>query len=126
MQTLRKAQDELAQTKSRLQSVQDTATTNSRQLSKTEKSYKQKLDEAKVKVATAEGSWQARLRELESRNRQLEEKVKRERQGAKERVNELVSQISGLKEQVVAQQRRGKQLDEVLKEAKGKANSASA
>lgn len=82
------------------------------------KSAEQKLDEARIKVANAEGAWQARLRELQERNRELEEKVKRERQGAKERVNELLGQVTDLKEQVTSQHRRGKQLDEVLREAK--------
>lgn len=79
------------------------------------KTAEEKLNEAKVKVATAEGSWQARLRELQERNRELEEKVKRERQGAKERMNELTTQVQNLKEQVDASDRRGKQLDSVIK-----------
>lgn len=79
------------------------------------KTAEEKLNEAKVKVAAAEGSWQARLRELQERNRELEEKVKRERQGAKERMNELMVQVTNLKEQVEASDRRGKQLDSVIK-----------
>ncbi|KAH9815255.1 hypothetical protein DFH28DRAFT_969151 [Melampsora americana] len=83
------------------------------------KTAEEKLSEAKVKVATAEGSWQARLRELQERNRELEEKVKRERQGAKERMNELTTQVQNLKEQVDASDRRGKQLDSVIKTQQG-------
>lgn len=79
------------------------------------KTAEEKLSEAKVKVAAAEGSWQARLRELQERNRELEEKVRRERQGAKERMNELVAQIAHLKEQVEGADRRGKQIDSVIK-----------
>jgi hypothetical protein len=45
------------------------------------------------KIGTAEGKWELRFRELEQRCRAAEEKVKRERQGAKERVQELQSII---------------------------------
>ncbi|KAG0151855.1 hypothetical protein CROQUDRAFT_401423 [Cronartium quercuum f. sp. fusiforme G11] len=83
------------------------------------KTAEEKLAEAKTKVSAAEGSWQARLRELQERNRELEEKVRRERQGAKERMAELVGQISYLKEQVEGTDRRGKQLDSVIKATSG-------
>jgi len=47
----------------------------------------------RMKIGQAEGKWEARFRELENRCRAAEEKVKRERQGAKERVAELQSII---------------------------------
>ena len=53
----------------------------------------EKLDEARQKVSTAESRWEARLKELEQRCRAAEEKTKRERQGGKERVAELLQQV---------------------------------
>lgn len=48
-----------------------------------------KLADARNKVAVAQESWEARLKEMAKRLHEAEEKVKRERQGAKERVHEL-------------------------------------
>ncbi|SNX84315.1 related to Myosin heavy chain [Melanopsichium pennsylvanicum] len=48
-----------------------------------------RLSEAKVKYGEGEGKWAARIKELELRCKAAEERVKRERQGAKERVAEL-------------------------------------
>ncbi|CBQ72955.1 related to Myosin heavy chain [Sporisorium reilianum SRZ2] len=48
-----------------------------------------RLAEAKVKYGEGEGKWAARIKELELRCKAAEERVKRERQGAKERVAEL-------------------------------------
>ncbi|KAJ9479184.1 hypothetical protein PHBOTO_002659 [Pseudozyma hubeiensis] len=49
----------------------------------------ERLAEAKVKYGEGEGKWAARIKELELRCKAAEERVKRERQGAKERVAEL-------------------------------------
>lgn len=56
-----------------------------------------KFAEAKGKVATAEDHWQARLRELMNKLKEAEEKNKRERQGAKERVRDLQQNIRWVK-----------------------------
>lgn len=48
-----------------------------------------RLAEAKTKYGEGEGKWAARVKELELRCKAAEERVKRERQGAKERVAEL-------------------------------------
>ncbi|TKY85692.1 hypothetical protein EX895_005232 [Sporisorium graminicola] len=48
-----------------------------------------RLAEAKTKYGEGEGKWAARIKELELRCKAAEERVKRERQGAKERVAEL-------------------------------------
>ena len=45
------------------------------------------------KTTVADNKWEARVKEYESRLRAAEERVKRERQGAKERVNELETTI---------------------------------
>ena len=45
------------------------------------------------KTTAADSKWEARVKEYESRLRTAEEKVKRERQGYKERVLELENQI---------------------------------
>ncbi|CAH7686023.1 hypothetical protein PPACK8108_LOCUS20620 [Phakopsora pachyrhizi] len=90
------------------------------------KTTEEKFKEAKIKVSTVEASWQARLKELQERNRELEEKVKRERQGAKERKNELDSQVSQLREQIEASDKRGKQLELILKKNQESVKSNSA
>jgi len=41
------------------------------------------------KTSTADNKWEARVKEYETRLRAAEERVKRERQGGKERINEL-------------------------------------
>jgi hypothetical protein len=53
----------------------------------------ERLADARVKYSEGEGKWAARIKELEMRCRQAEEKYKRERQGAKERVAEMNEQI---------------------------------
>jgi len=45
------------------------------------------------KTTDADTKWESRVKEFESRMRAAEERVKREKQGAKERVNELEKQI---------------------------------
>lgn len=49
----------------------------------------EKLEEARSKVALAEGKWEGKLRELQTRLLATEEKLRRERQGARARVSEL-------------------------------------
>ena len=53
----------------------------------------EKFAEAKIKTGDAEEQWEARLRELMVKLREAQEKNKRERQGAKERVRELQQTI---------------------------------
>lgn len=78
-----------------------------------------KLGEARTKVGIAEGKWEARLRELEARLKASEEKVKRERQGAKERVAELGETIRDLEDQVEGAKRRDAQLGQVVMQRAG-------
>jgi predicted nucleic acid-binding Zn-ribbon protein len=54
---------------------------------------KEKLDEAQCKVSAAEEKWAARLCELEAQLRVAQEKAKRERQSARERVADLVESL---------------------------------
>ena len=48
------------------------------------------------KTTQADGKWEARVKEYESRLRAAEERVKRERQGAKERVAELETTVKSV------------------------------
>lgn len=73
----------------------------------------ERLIEAKSKYGEGEGKWAARIKELESRNRAAEERVKRERQGAKERVTELIEQVRRLEKELEGATKRNKLLDEV-------------
>ena len=52
-----------------------------------------KFAEAKDKVALAEGKWETRLKELKARAKASDERVRREREGAKDRVKELGESI---------------------------------
>ena len=54
------------------------------------------------------------MREYENRIKIAEEKVKRERQGYKERTKEMEGVIEGLERQVSHQKRVNAQLDDVL------------
>ncbi|KAA1114519.1 hypothetical protein PGT21_011974 [Puccinia graminis f. sp. tritici] len=74
----------------------------------------EKFNEAKLKVASVEASWLARLKELQDRNKELEEKVKREKRSAKERKADLDLQVSGLKDQIASSDHRSKQLEDLL------------
>lgn len=68
------------------------ASSAEKRLKATEDQYqllRDKFENGKVKTSSAEEQWMARLRELQKRNQELEEKAKRERQGAKERIREL-------------------------------------
>ena len=73
----------------------------------------ERLVEAKSKYGEGEGKWAARIKELESRVRAAEERVKRERQGAKERVAELVEQMRRLEKELEGATKRNKLLDTV-------------
>lgn len=80
----------------KIQSLSAKASTAERRLLATQNQLEQaeeKLEEARTKVSNAESRWEARLKELELRCRAAEEKTKRERQGGKERVNELLQQV---------------------------------
>ncbi|CAO1635015.1 unnamed protein product [Parajaminaea phylloscopi] len=70
-----------------------------------------RLGEASAKYSSAETKWQARIHELEARVRAAEEKVKRERQGAKERVAEQQEQRRKLERDVQDAQRRLKTVE---------------
>jgi chromosome segregation ATPase len=73
----------------------------------------ERLIEAKSKYGEGEGKWAARIKELESRNKAAEERVKRERQGAKERVTELIEQVRRLEKELDGATKRNRLLDEV-------------
>jgi predicted nucleic acid-binding Zn-ribbon protein len=53
----------------------------------------EKMAAMNQKTTAADSKWEARVKEYETRLRTAEEKVKRERQGYKERVLELENQI---------------------------------
>ncbi|GAA5934328.1 hypothetical protein JCM1841_004441 [Sporobolomyces salmonicolor] len=106
---------------SRLSVAQSRAQTLERRLAATQaqlKDAEDKLGEQRMKIGVAEGKWEARFRELEGRCRAAEEKVKRERQGAKERVGELMGTIKTLEGQVSGARKRDQLLDEVIKQQK--------
>lgn len=71
----------------------------------------ERLTEAKTKYNEGESKWLARIKELEARCKAAEEKVKRERQGAKERVAEQQEMRRKLEAEVAAAQRRLKTVD---------------
>jgi len=62
----------------------------------------------------ADEKWEARVKEYEARLRAAEEKVKRERQGGKERVAELETAVANLKRQLELAQKRSGQVADVL------------
>lgn len=53
----------------------------------------EKVASMSQKTAAADSKWEARVKEYEARLKSAEERVKRERQGSKERVNELENQL---------------------------------
>ena len=65
-----------------------------------------RLAEAKLKYGQGEGKWAARIKELELRCKAAEERVKRERQGAKERVTELEAVKARLERELESATRR--------------------
>ncbi|EGN96476.1 hypothetical protein SERLA73DRAFT_170829 [Serpula lacrymans var. lacrymans S7.3] len=65
------------------------------------------------KTVTVDSKWEARVKEYEARIKAAEEKYKRERQGGKERVVELESQIKSLERQHELAVKRSNQLENV-------------
>ncbi|GJJ11520.1 hypothetical protein Clacol_005753 [Clathrus columnatus] len=61
----------------------------------------------------AEHKWEARVKEYENRLKAAEEKIKRERQGAKERVAELDNHVKMLQKQIEESRRHATQLSEI-------------
>ncbi|BGP43939.1 hypothetical protein JCM10449v2_007996 [Rhodotorula kratochvilovae] len=109
---------------SRLAAAQASVSTLERRLAATQAQLRDaeaRLGEQRGKYGVAEGKWEARVRELEQRVRAAEEKVKRERQGAKERMEELRSESRRLEHELSDAQRRGTQLDDVLREQRRQA-----
>ena len=78
-----------------------------------------RLAEAKAKYAAGETKWLARIKELEARCRAAEEKVKRERQGAKERVAEQQEQRRKLEKDVEDAKRRLRTVDQLREGLEG-------
>lgn len=78
-----------------------------------------RLAEARSKYNDGETKWLARIKELEARCKAAEEKVKRERQGAKERVSEQQETRRMLESQLEDAQRRLKSVDEIQKGLQG-------
>ncbi|KPV72942.1 uncharacterized protein RHOBADRAFT_55197 [Rhodotorula graminis WP1] len=104
---------------SRLAAAQASVSTLERRLTATQaqlRDAESRLGEQRGKYGVAEGKWEARVRELEQRVRAAEEKVKRERQGAKERMQELRGESQRLEHELSDAQRRGTQLDDVLRQ----------
>jgi hypothetical protein len=66
------------------------------------------------KTTQADAKWEARVREYESRLKAAEERVKRERQGGKERINELEANIMKLQKQLEHANKRNSQLGGIL------------
>lgn len=79
----------------------------------------ERLAEAKAKYNQGESKWLARIKELEARCKAAEEKVKRERQGAKERVAEQQEQRRKLEADVEAAQRRLRTVDHLREGLEG-------
>ncbi|KAJ1041118.1 hypothetical protein NDA14_006555 [Ustilago hordei] len=78
-----------------------------------------RLAEAKVKYGEGEGKWAARIKELELRCKAAEERVKRERQGAKERVAELEEIRRKLEKDLEAATKRNKIVGELQANVRG-------
>ena len=62
----------------------------------------------------ADAKWEARVKEYEARLRAAEERVKRERQGGKERVGELEGNVKSLERQLEVARKRNTQLQEIV------------
>ncbi|CAO1626641.1 unnamed protein product [Sympodiomycopsis kandeliae] len=76
-------------------------------------SHEGQLNEMKSKYSKSEAKWAARIAELENRCKIAEEKIKRERQGAKERIFEQLELQKNLQSQVDDAQRRLRNVDEM-------------
>ncbi|KAG0364245.1 hypothetical protein BGZ54_007700 [Gamsiella multidivaricata] len=79
-----------------------------------------KLQLEKTRAMDAEERWNARLRELEKRTRDAEERVKRERQGAKEKVAGLLDENNAAQKAIEKLQRKNAQLQELVDIHNGK------
>ncbi|CAG8474184.1 14801_t:CDS:10 [Funneliformis caledonium] len=66
------------------------------------------------KMKEEERKWTARLKDLEYREIQSEERLKVEKQGAKEKVESLVENIKGFETQIQALNRRNNELQELI------------
>ncbi|KAF9397521.1 hypothetical protein BGX21_008781 [Mortierella sp. AD011] len=78
------------------------------------KHVERKLQIEKTRAMDAEERWNARLRELEKRTKDAEERVKRERQGAKEKVAGLLDQNNTAQKAIENLQRKNDQLQELV------------
>lgn len=70
------------------------------------------------KTASTDTKWEARVREYEARLKAAEERVKRERQGGKERIGELEGNLARLQRQLEHANRRNSQLGEIVEMSK--------
>ncbi|ORZ19225.1 hypothetical protein BCR41DRAFT_351783 [Lobosporangium transversale] len=91
------------------------------------KHAERKLQLEKTRSMDAEERWNARLRELEKRTKEAEERVKRERQGAKERVAGLSRENENAQKTIDNLQRKNAQLQQLVDiHQKGKEESNGA
>ncbi|KAG0266362.1 hypothetical protein BG011_002481 [Mortierella polycephala] len=81
--------------------------------------YELKLHSAKTRYANAEERWNARLRELEKRTKEAEENVKRERQGANEKLASLKDENKNVQKAIENLQRKNEALQELVDVYKG-------
>ncbi|CAL1703091.1 unnamed protein product [Somion occarium] len=77
----------------------------------------EKMAAMNLKIAAADSKWEARVKEYEARSRIAEEKLKRERQGGKERASELETQVKAYLRQIELAQKRIQQLNEIIETA---------
>ncbi|CAG8574234.1 23914_t:CDS:2, partial [Racocetra persica] len=78
-------------------------------------------EELEIKLRTTE----SRVRELEYREKQAEERLKVEKQGAKEKVESLIENIKDIEAQLQAQNRRNSQLQEMMSMQKASMEEAT-
>ncbi|KAG0046642.1 hypothetical protein BGZ83_008212 [Gryganskiella cystojenkinii] len=78
------------------------------------KHAERKLQLEKSRSVDAEERWNARLRELEKRTKDAEERVQRERQGAKEKVAGLLDESKTAQRSIETLQRKNEQLQEMV------------
>ncbi|KAF9185159.1 hypothetical protein BGZ51_002930 [Haplosporangium sp. Z 767] len=81
--------------------------------------YEIKLQSAKTRYTNAEERWNARLRELEKRTKEAEENVKRERQGANEKLASLKDENKSVQKAIENLQRKNEALQELVDIYKG-------
>ncbi|KAF9901299.1 hypothetical protein EC991_006281 [Linnemannia zychae] len=83
------------------------------------KHAERKLQLEKTRSLSAEERWNARIRELEKRTKDAEERVLRERQGAKEKVAGLLDENKMAQKNIESLQRKNSQLQELVDIHKG-------